>query len=121
MHEMSLIRSLMTQVGQLVAANGGGTLRQVHVQVGPLSCVEPALLSSAWEQLHDEAALGAATLEIEEVPLTARCQTCDAEFQPVRFRFRCPRCGGTRTEVISGDGVVLHSIVLDDAEEGATA
>jgi len=121
MHEMSLVRSLVAQIRPLIAANGGGTLRQVRVQVGPLSCVEPALLASAWDQSQDTGSLGLAVLEIEEVPLIARCRTCDAEFQPVQFRFHCPACGGTQTDAIWGDGVILHSIVLDDAEQGATA
>ncbi|MEX0679493.1 MAG: hydrogenase maturation nickel metallochaperone HypA [Pirellulales bacterium] len=119
MHETSLVRSLMAQVGHLVAANGGGVVRQVRVQVGPLACVEPALVTSAWNQLRGEAALDGAALEIEEVPLVAHCRTCKIEFEPVRFCFRCPRCGGTQTEAVSGDGVMLDSIVLDDAEEGA--
>ena len=45
MHEMSLVRSLLAcRSGQVAAANGGGTMRTVRVQVGPLSGVEPALL-----------------------------------------------------------------------------
>lgn len=121
MHETSLVRSLVAQVGQLAAANGGGAVRQVRLQLGPLSGVEPALVMSAWEQLRVAANLGAATLEIDELPLMARCRTCMVEFEPVRFCFRCPTCGGTETAAISGDGVILDSIVLDDAQEGVTA
>jgi hydrogenase nickel incorporation protein HypA/HybF len=109
----------MAQVRVLVATNGGGVVRRVRVQVGPLSCVEPVLIASAWKELSFEAALNEATLEIEEVPLVARCRSCGAEFEPVGFRFRCPTCGGTGTETISGDGVILHSIALDDVQEGA--
>ena len=119
MHELSLVRSLMVQVGQIVAQNGGGVVRQVLVQIGPLSGVEGALMSSAWEQLCSRAALGEAMLEIEEVPLVALCRSCQTTFEPVRFCFFCPSCGGTQTETVSGDGVTLHSIVLDDADQGA--
>ena len=99
-------------------AHGGGTVRSIRVQLGPLSGVEPLLLASAWERVRCDATLGEATLEVEEVPLEARCRTCHNEFQPVRFCFRCPRCGGTETDVVRGENVVLRSIVLDDAEEG---
>jgi hydrogenase nickel incorporation protein HypA/HybF len=121
MHEMSLVRSLMAQVEQLVTSNGGGTLRRARVQIGPLSGVEPALMASAWEQLCAAGGLAGATLEIEEVPLVARCRNCDLPFQPVRFRFRCPACGRAETEIVSGDGIILHSIALEDAQQGATA
>ena len=124
MHEMSLIRSLLTQVRELVHEHGAGIVRNVRVQVGPLSGVEPLLMASAWTGLRGTVALGEATLDVEQVPLEAACRTCDNVFQPVRFCFSCPKCGGTETEVVRGDGVVLHSIVLDDAvldhaEQGA--
>jgi hydrogenase nickel incorporation protein HypA/HybF len=124
MHEMSLIRSLLAQVRELVKEHGGGIVRGIRVQVGPLSGVEPLLLASAWTHLRGAAALGEATLDVEQVPLEAVCRTCDNVFQPVRFCFRCPTCRGTETDVVRGDGVVLHSIVLDDAaldeaEQGA--
>jgi hydrogenase nickel incorporation protein HypA/HybF len=119
MHEMSLVRSLLAQVRELAKAHGGAVVQRIRVQVGPLSGVEPLLLASAWEQLRGEAAMPQATLELEEVPLEARCRACDGVFQPVRFRFRCPLCGSSETDVVRGDGVVLHSIELDDAQEGA--
>lgn len=120
MHETSLVRTLISQIDELVASNGGGALRRVRVQIGPLSGVEPVLVHSAWEQLRAAAGFGTAVLEIEETPLVAHCRTCDAAFEPAGFRFRCPACGGTQTEAVSGDGVVLDSIVLDDVREGTT-
>ncbi len=119
MHELSLVRSLMAQVDALVTSNGGGTLRRVRVEIGPLSGVEATLMASAWEQLCAAGGRGGATLEIVEVPLVAHCRKCNLPFQPVRFRFHCPTCGGAETETVSGDGVILHSIVLDDAQQGA--
>jgi hydrogenase nickel incorporation protein HypA/HybF len=119
MHERSLVRALMTQVDALVASHGGGTPQSVRLELGPLSGVEPALVRSAWEQLRGPAGFERTTLEIDQVPLVARCRACGETFEPVRFCFRCPQCGGAETEAISGDGVVLHSIVIDDSPQGA--
>jgi hydrogenase nickel incorporation protein HypA/HybF len=117
MHEMSLVRSLLAQAEEIAAAEGGA-LRSVRVQVGPLSGVEGLLMRSAWEQWC--AANGRAIeLQVEEVPLVARCSECGGEFEPVRFCFQCPACGGSETVAISGDGVILHSITLDDQRQGA--
>ena len=52
MHEMSLARCLLAQVGHLVEAHGGGTVRSIRVQLGPLSGVEPLLLASAFSFSH---------------------------------------------------------------------
>lgn len=117
MHERSLIRSLIAQVDELLAARARPALRRVRIQVGPLSCVEPALLLSAWEQECSGTVFSAATLEIDEVPLMASCDTCTARFEPVRFQFRCPNCGGVETKAISGDGVILQSLEIEEASQ----
>ena len=119
MHEISLVQVLIEQVHELVASNGGGRVRYVRVELGPLSGVEPAIMASAWERLRNGAGLGDATLVIDEVPLVVLCRTCIRTFQSIRFSFHCPECRGIETETVSGEGVILHSIELDGIQEGA--
>ncbi len=119
MHEHSLVRALIAQVRQVVAENGGGAIRQVRVQIGPLSGAEPMLLQSAWMKLSAESDVPQAALVIDEVLLLAECADCLRQFEPEGFCFRCPHCGGTHTGALSGDGVILHSIVTDDVGQGA--
>ena len=124
MHERSLVRSLIDQVRQIAAANGGGPVRKVFVQIGPLAGVEPALVATAWDEMHGDASgadrvFAESVLIIEQVRLMARCRECEVMFEPTNFRFRCPACGSVRTETTSGDGVVLDRIELADVSEGA--
>ena len=67
MHEFSLVRSLLEQVGRIVTSQGGRAAVEVRVEIGPLSGVEPLLVKAAFAQLA-----GDGTLIIDEVPLTAR-------------------------------------------------
>jgi hydrogenase nickel incorporation protein HypA/HybF len=113
MHELSLVRSLVTQVEQLVADHGGGIVREIRLQCGSLSGVEPALMKSAFELLKHKTALGDATLVIEEIALAARCGKCQTMFHSERFHFVCPQCGSIDTEVVQGESVVLESIELE--------
>jgi hydrogenase nickel incorporation protein HypA/HybF len=108
----------MAQVDEILAANHATNLRSVRVQVGPLSCVEPALLVSAWADERCADGLPVVTLQVDNEPLVASCDLCGARFEPVQFCFRCANCGGTETQVISGDGVILHSIEVVDAPDG---
>lgn len=112
MHELGIVRRLLSQVRELQAANGGGAVREICVQLGPLSGVEAELMQSAFQQLRVPAALSEATLTITSVALEACCRACDLHFQPPLFRFRCPLCGGDDTEILQGDGVILESVAL---------
>ncbi len=113
MHEESLVRSLFQQVDRLIENNGGVTAREIHVEVGTLSGVEPALLSSAFERLIVQSTFPAASLNVTTSVLTARCEDCGSESEVRDFRFVCPQCEGRRLRVISGDSVRLLSVVLE--------
>jgi hydrogenase nickel incorporation protein HypA/HybF len=117
MHELSLVRSLVTQVEQLVADHGGGIVREIRLQCGALSGVEPVLMKSAFDLLKHEAALGDATLVIEEITLAARCGKCQTIFCPEHFHFVCPECGCSDTKAVQGESVVLKSIELEPHSE----
>ena len=116
MHELSLVRSLLAQVSQIASDHGGGGVREICVQCGPLSGVEPALMLSAFESLRDDANWLRTALRIEEVPLQATCEACRHTFEPERFRFACPRCGSAQTRATSGEGVILESITLEEED-----
>lgn len=113
MHEFSLVRSLVAQVEQIVADQGGGAVKSIRLTCGTLSGVEPLLVSSAFELLRTKRNLGDVSLVIDEVPLQVRCRSCATDFEPQQFRFTCPQCGSADTAVIRGDTLVLESIELE--------
>ena len=112
MHEASLIRTLLTQVGALLVANQGDSVDSIVVELGPLSGVEPLLVKSAFDQLVATSPLAGARLEIHEVPLEAKCRQCQAEFEVRHFRFLCPNCASTDVQVVRGDEFRLISITI---------
>jgi hydrogenase nickel incorporation protein HypA/HybF len=117
-HEMSLARSLAKQVQELLADRGAGTVTGIRLRCGTLSGVEPALLASAFDVLRREVGLDGARLHIEEVPLEARCESCQTVFRPEGFRFRCPECGSGDTTVVQGEALILESIEWDPIPKG---
>ena len=116
MHEVSLVRSLLEQVDRIVTEEGGRAAVEVRVEIGPLSGVESLLVKEAFTELA-----GDATLIIDEVPLTARCQSCNTEFELENFRFICPHCGSRETSVVRGDAFRLMSVTIDVSEDVADA
>ncbi len=128
MHEVSLVRSLLEQVDGIVASQGGRAAVEVRVEIGPLSGVEPLLVKEAFTQLTCSRSRetsdrpltsSATTLIIDEVPLTARCDSCHTEFELEHFRFVCPHCDSRETSVVRGDAFRLMSVTVDVLEGGA--
>ena len=120
MHEASLIASLLRQVDELAAQNGGGRVDQVRIEVGPLAGVEPLLMREAFERLRVGTTSAEAELMIDAVGLTCRCRRCRRDYVTDTLRFDCPLCGGD-VDVLSGDRVVLLSLTLAQSVEASTS
>ncbi len=116
MHEASLVRSLLTQVEQLRAVHGGGTVTQIEVEIGPLSGVEALLVRDAFSWLAAESNLHNAELVIHETELQAVCNECGNAFTLPSFRFECPHCESRHVRVTHGDQFRLLNVTMEICE-----
>ncbi|MEW5973748.1 MAG: hydrogenase maturation nickel metallochaperone HypA [Pseudomonadota bacterium] len=114
MHELSVARALLRQVGRVAGVHGGSRVRRVTVRIGPLSGVEPALLAQAFPQARAGTAAAGAELMIETVPVRIRCLACGHEDETAPNHLRCPACGGTDTRLLGGDELLLVSLELEE-------
>lgn len=112
MHEASLVRSLLHQVGNLLIAHNGESVETIRVEMGPLSGVERTLVEIAFAQQVSDTPCRGATLVIHEVPLSAVCRDCGHEFEIQRFRFTCPICESGQIQVTSGDEFRLLDVEI---------
>ncbi|MEZ6061336.1 MAG: hydrogenase maturation nickel metallochaperone HypA [Planctomycetaceae bacterium] len=114
---MSLVRSLLTQVEQLRLQHGAATVTRIEVELGPLSGVEPLLVSDAFERLVPATNSPGAELAIREVPLGGICRDCGNDFVVESFRFECPGCGSRSVQVSRGDEFRLLNVTLDGSSD----
>jgi hydrogenase nickel incorporation protein HypA/HybF len=121
MHEASLVTSLLRQVEQLAARNGGGRIGEIRVSVGPLAGVEPLLFDEAFQRLRLGSTAKTARLVLDAVPLTARCRDCGGEYRSQELEFACPACNGRNVDVIGGDAVILESFTIEEVSEASVA
>lgn len=112
MHEYSLVQSLLNQVEQLRSDHNGVLVEVVTVEIGPLSGVEPQLITSAFEQLAPQQFSMMPRLEIRLVDLSIRCRACDVESSLTDISFKCPKCSSSRVKIISGDQFRLIDVRL---------
>jgi hydrogenase nickel incorporation protein HypA/HybF len=119
MHEYSVVRMLMELVQEIAQRNAAQAVAEVVVAVGPLSGIEPLLLQSAFQQMATSTLLQRARLTIEEVAVTIQCDSCSRQSTLHDFDFTCHHCGSSRTQVVSGEDLMLRHVTLQvPAAEG---
>jgi hydrogenase nickel incorporation protein HypA/HybF len=119
MHELSVCQAMLAQVEEIAAREGADSVATIVIRIGPLSGVVPDLLQQAFTIARAGTLAAEAELVTEVQPIRIRCLACDAETDAEPNRLLCSACGGYRTQVISGDELLLASVELDIADKVA--
>ena len=114
MHEVSVVRTLLAQVGQIVDQHNATKATGIELEIGPLSGVEVELVRIAFADLVEGTRFAGATLSIQQVPLAIECLECGCESNLPKFVFRCVQCDSGRVQVIRGDELRLLSVTVED-------
>lgn len=113
MHELAVCQGLMSQVEIVVQRERATRVTRIILQIGPLSGVEPELLRDAFPIAAAGSVSEGAELVIESMPVRVRCLSCGAETAARVNRLICGECGDFRTQVISGEELLLKSLELE--------
>ena len=119
-HELSLCGSIASIVERHAASR---SVAVIHIQVGQLRQVVPDTLVYCWQLVSEGTPLAGSRIDVEAVPARIRCRACDqvAEVGDLPV-FVCGACGGTDTEIVSGEEFMITSLELDGTSaEGASA
>ena len=116
MHELSVCRALMDELEAVADRHRSRRVVRIHLRVGPLSGIEPALLRGAFSVASAGTCAEGAVLAVDVAPLRVECESCSAQTDATLSRLTCGACGAWRTRLISGDELTLSSVeLLSDA------
>lgn len=123
MHELAVCQAMMSQVEAIAAREGARSVTSITLRIGPLSGVVPELLQQAFTIARAGTSAAESELVTELQPIRIRCLECDTESEAEPSRLLCSACGSFRTQVTSGDELLLASVELDlaDSPAGETA
>lgn len=116
MHELAVCQGLMGQLEDIAAREQAERITRIRLRIGPLSGVEAQLLNDAFPIAAAGTLAEQAVLEIDEQPVRVRCTSCDRESDATPNRLLCAHCGDFRTQLISGDEMLLISVELERRE-----
>jgi hydrogenase nickel incorporation protein HypA/HybF len=114
MHELSVCLSLLREVERIAREHNAARVTRIVVTVGPLSGVEPGLLRNAYPLAVAGSVAEDAELEVDISAIVVKCSQCGTESPAKANRLLCAACGDYRTNLVSGDEMVLQSLELDD-------
>ncbi len=103
---------MIAQVEQLAREQGARQVSSVALGIGPLSGVEPALLRQAYPLATAGTVAENSELIIEPRPVRVHCSQCGKDSDAAPNRLLCEFCGDWRTELLSGDELLLMQIEL---------
>jgi len=107
----------MSQVESIAHDNHAVRVTSITVGMGPLSGVEEQLLKNAYPVASAGTIADGADLQVRLTPLRVRCTKCEKESEAKPNRLVCGHCGEWRTELISGDELLLLRVELDKSTQ----
>ena len=113
MHELSICQALVDQLRDLADRESAQRITRVLLRVGPMSGVVPDLIAHAFPIAAADTVAQDAAIAIEDAPVRVRCRSCGAETEAEPGSLVCGRCGDFRTDLVSGDELLLVSVELE--------
>jgi hydrogenase nickel incorporation protein HypA/HybF len=115
MHEMTVAHGLMTILEERARAHGIVRISRVRLKIGRLRGLDARQLRAAFEVLAEGSIAEGAPLDIDDVPVRARCNACVTEWRLADYRFECPKCQSADAEILGGRELHIESF---DGESG---
>ena len=113
MHELSICQSMLKQVQQLAAENHASAVTAINLTIGPLSGIEPRLLSQAFPVASKNTIAADARLVIETAPVKVYCTHCATESDVSANNLSCAHCGDNHTQLLGGNEMLLTNVELE--------
>ncbi len=115
MHEMGIAMEIVRIVQDSIPADlKNPRVRTVNLKIGKLAAVVPDSLKFCFEIATKDSPLDGVRLEIEEVPVTARCNDCDTTWTAEQPNFVCERCDGGTVDLLTGRELDIVSIEVEE-------
>jgi len=114
MHEVSICQSILNTIETELDSEDLPNIREIHLKVGTLSCVQPDILKHVFKFMIEETPFQQATLQVQLVDVTAECDVCGISFKVEKYKFVCPQCGKPTSKIIEGNELQIHKIILEE-------
>lgn len=114
MHEVSICQSILETLEAELEEEQYEKVREVHVKIGVLSCVDPKILAHVFTYIIEGGAFEKCSLHTGFVEVVAACVPCQKNFNVEEYRFVCPHCHTPSSTIVQGNELTIYKIVLEE-------
>lgn len=119
MHELYIADCILNVAARALPSGvAAGDVSEICVRVGKLDAIVPESLEFLFDAIKMDKGFGSAVLRITETQVECHCRSCPAHFTVGDdLTFACPECGSVRVNVVSGRGIQLTELTINDPAE----
>ncbi len=114
MHEISICQSIIKTIEAELEEDQFQNVREIHVKIGVLSCVEPKVLTHVFTYIIEGTPFNKSSLYTDFVEILATCEHCKKNFNVEDYRFVCPDCEKPTSTIIEGNELTIYKIILEE-------
>lgn len=114
MHEVSICQSILETIENEMKGDDLANIREIHLKVGILSCVEPEVLQQVFTFIKIDTVFQNAALFIKLVEVNAVCENCGNSFKVEQYKFICPQCDAPVSNITEGKELLINKIILEE-------
>lgn len=119
MHELTITQNILGIALEHAQEAGATRIGRINLVIGEMTGVAEECVRLYMDVLSRGTAAEQAELAVRRVPITARCHECGEHFEVRDFVWACPRCQGTRSDIVGGKELFVESIEVNDGGESA--
>jgi hydrogenase nickel incorporation protein HypA/HybF len=113
MHEMGIAQNILEIAVEAASKEGATRITRIDLVAGELRGIVPMQLTFCFGIVARDTIASGAYLNVEEVPVTAHCEDCQADFTVEEYQYLCPKCGSPRIKVTGGTELRVKDIEIE--------
>lgn len=114
MHEISICQSVLNTIEDEFDEKNLENIREIHLKVGVLSCIEPDVLKHVFKFMKVDTPFKNSELCIDLVEVSAECEQCGKKFKVEQYKFVCPSCDASVSNITEGKELLIHKIISEE-------
>lgn len=112
MHEMSIAQSLLDIVQTEAARHNAKKVVRIRVTAGELRGIVPVHLNYFFQFVSKGTIAEGAELDVNILPVKARCGACDLLFPVEDYNYQCPQCKGREVDTVQGLELMVQDLEI---------